>query len=160
MAAQAQEDLKNVPPLAEMAAAVPDERFDDDDDDTLDTEFKAEAISGETKVRSGSCVCYFVQFVDSIGQTAMLTVSCASICCDWVLCGLGTKVLRCPKRYVFWWHIKQVCLHWLNLFCKYIDCLWPAVVNGSEVGGFLTSGLSFSFGSNCVRIVSTHDTLS
>jgi hypothetical protein len=48
-AAAAQEELKNIPPLAEMAAAVPDERFDDEDE-ALDTEFKSEAISGETKV--------------------------------------------------------------------------------------------------------------
>eukprot|EP00878_Enallax_costatus_P000264 GHUV01000332.1.p1 GENE.GHUV01000332.1~~GHUV01000332.1.p1 ORF type:complete len:579 (+),score=155.84 GHUV01000332.1:159-1895(+) len=49
VAAQAKEELKNVAPLAEMAAAVPDERYDDEDE-TLDADFKAQAISGETKV--------------------------------------------------------------------------------------------------------------
>lgn len=34
-----------------MAAAIPDERYDDEDE-ALDAEFKAEAISGDTKVRA------------------------------------------------------------------------------------------------------------
>lgn len=41
--------MKNFAPLAEMAAAVPDERYDDEEE-TLDADFKAQAISGETKV--------------------------------------------------------------------------------------------------------------
>ncbi|WIA19663.1 hypothetical protein OEZ85_005594 [Tetradesmus obliquus] len=48
-AAAAQEELKNVPALDKMAGEIVVENYDDEDD-TLDAEFKAEAISGETKV--------------------------------------------------------------------------------------------------------------
>eukprot|EP00882_Tetradesmus_deserticola_P002189 GHRQ01002340.1.p1 GENE.GHRQ01002340.1~~GHRQ01002340.1.p1 ORF type:complete len:322 (+),score=162.52 GHRQ01002340.1:104-1069(+) len=48
-AAAAKEELKNVPSLEKMAAEVPDVNYDDEDD-TLDADFKAEAISGDTKV--------------------------------------------------------------------------------------------------------------
>ncbi|KAF6258034.1 ATP synthase beta chain mitochondrial precursor [Scenedesmus sp. NREL 46B-D3] len=48
-AAAAQEELKNVPALDKMAAEVPDVNYDDEDD-TLDADFKAESISGDTKV--------------------------------------------------------------------------------------------------------------
>ena len=49
-AAQAQADLKNVPPLATMAAEVTDVDYAGADEGELDADFKAEAISGETKV--------------------------------------------------------------------------------------------------------------
>eukprot|EP00775_Hariotina_reticulata_P012532 gene12532-12665_t len=45
----AQEELKNIPPLELMASEIKEESYGDDDDD-LDADFKAEAISGETKV--------------------------------------------------------------------------------------------------------------
>eukprot|EP00879_Flechtneria_rotunda_P000510 GHRR01000614.1.p1 GENE.GHRR01000614.1~~GHRR01000614.1.p1 ORF type:complete len:577 (+),score=181.91 GHRR01000614.1:143-1873(+) len=49
-AAAAKEELKNVPALDKMAADIPEERYDDEDD-TLDADFKAEAVSsGDTKV--------------------------------------------------------------------------------------------------------------
>jgi F-type H+-transporting ATPase subunit beta len=45
----AQEELKNVPALELMVSEIKEEIYGDDDDD-LDADFKAEAISGETKV--------------------------------------------------------------------------------------------------------------
>jgi len=52
-AAAMKEELKDVPPLAMMASEIKDEVYDDEDD-TLDADFKAEAISGETKVLNES----------------------------------------------------------------------------------------------------------
>lgn len=52
-AAAIQEELKDVPPLAMMAGEIKDEVFDDEDD-TLDADFKAEVITGDTKVLNES----------------------------------------------------------------------------------------------------------
>eukprot|EP00877_Chromochloris_zofingiensis_P014171 jgi/Chrzof1/9007/Cz03g32200.t1_ATP2 len=46
---KAKDELKDVPPLEKLAADIKEEKYEDEDD-TLDEEFKAEAISGETKV--------------------------------------------------------------------------------------------------------------
>lgn len=52
-AAAIQEEMKDVPPLAQMVSEIKEEVFDDEDD-TLDADFKAEAISGDTKVLNES----------------------------------------------------------------------------------------------------------
>ena len=49
-AAQAQADLKNIPSLASMAAEVVDVDYTGAEEGDLDADFKAEAISGDTKV--------------------------------------------------------------------------------------------------------------
>jgi len=52
-AAAIQEEMKDVPPLAQMASEIKDEVFDDEDE-VLDADFKSEAISGDTKVLNES----------------------------------------------------------------------------------------------------------